>query len=106
MRMLHHILTTWMEMWGSIKSSAQNKAVHMELSLYLSFLPQTQPRVLYGGHHHGIPSRNRGGSSLTISSSNPAEVPVVTYEYLFCPLSSDRLRPPTQWKARGATVGV
>jgi hypothetical protein len=33
----HHMLTTQMELWGFIKSSAQNKAVHMELSLCLSF---------------------------------------------------------------------
>jgi hypothetical protein len=35
--MLHHLLTTRTELWGFIKSSAQNKAVHMELSLHLSF---------------------------------------------------------------------
>jgi hypothetical protein len=35
--MSHHILTARMELWGFIKSSAQNKAVHMELSLRLSF---------------------------------------------------------------------
>jgi hypothetical protein len=36
-RMPHHILTTWMEPWGFIKLSTQNKAVHMEISLCLSF---------------------------------------------------------------------
>jgi hypothetical protein len=36
-RMPHQILTTWIEPWGFIKSSVQNKAVHMELSLCLSF---------------------------------------------------------------------
>jgi hypothetical protein len=35
--MSHHILTTQIELWGFIKSSVQNKAVHMELSLRLSF---------------------------------------------------------------------
>jgi hypothetical protein len=35
--MLHHLLTTRMKLWGFIKSSAQNKAVYMELSLRLSF---------------------------------------------------------------------
>jgi hypothetical protein len=35
--MPHHILTTQRELWDLIKSSAQNKAVHMELSLCLSF---------------------------------------------------------------------
>jgi hypothetical protein len=35
--MPHHFLTTWIEPWGVIKSSAQIKAVHMELSLCLSF---------------------------------------------------------------------
>jgi hypothetical protein len=33
-----HLLTTRMELWGFIKPLAQNKAVHMELSLHLSFL--------------------------------------------------------------------
>jgi hypothetical protein len=33
----HHILTTQMEPRGFIKSSVQNKAVHMELRLRLTF---------------------------------------------------------------------
>jgi hypothetical protein len=36
-RMPHHILTTRMEPLGFFNSLAQNKAVHMELSLRLSF---------------------------------------------------------------------
>jgi hypothetical protein len=36
-RMPHHILMTQIEPWGCIKSSAQNKTVHIELSLRLSF---------------------------------------------------------------------
>jgi hypothetical protein len=35
--MLHHFLTTLIELPGFIKSSAQNKVVHIELSLHLSF---------------------------------------------------------------------
>jgi hypothetical protein len=35
--MPHHILTTQIEPWGFIKSSAQNKALHMKLSLRLIF---------------------------------------------------------------------
>jgi hypothetical protein len=35
--MLHHLLTTRMERWGFINSLAQNKVVHMELSIRLSF---------------------------------------------------------------------
>jgi hypothetical protein len=35
--MPHHILTTRMERWGFIESSVENKALHMELSLRLSF---------------------------------------------------------------------
>jgi hypothetical protein len=35
--MPHHILTTKMEPCGFIKSSAQNKAEHLELSLRLNF---------------------------------------------------------------------
>jgi hypothetical protein len=37
-RMLHHFLTTRMEPWGFIKSSAQTYTVHMRLSLCLSFV--------------------------------------------------------------------
>jgi hypothetical protein len=37
MCMLRHFLTTRMELCGFIKSSAQNKVVHMKLSLRLSF---------------------------------------------------------------------
>jgi hypothetical protein len=36
-RMLHHILTTRMELSGFIKLLAQNKVVHIEPSLRLSF---------------------------------------------------------------------
>jgi hypothetical protein len=36
-QMPHHILTTRMELWGFIKSSVPNRAIHMELSLHLSF---------------------------------------------------------------------
>jgi hypothetical protein len=32
-----HLLTTQMGLWGFIKSSAQNKVVHMKLSLRLNF---------------------------------------------------------------------
>jgi hypothetical protein len=35
-RMPHHLWTTWMQLWGFIKLSAQNKVVHMVLSLCLS----------------------------------------------------------------------
>jgi hypothetical protein len=36
-RMSHHLMTTRTELLGFIKLSVQNKAVHMELSLRLSF---------------------------------------------------------------------
>jgi hypothetical protein len=35
--MPHHSLTTLMELSGFVKSSAENKVVHMQLSLRLSF---------------------------------------------------------------------
>jgi hypothetical protein len=38
-----------MELWGFVKSSPQNKAVHMELSLHLSF----QLRRSLGGYTVG-----------------------------------------------------
>jgi hypothetical protein len=37
MHIPHYIHTTRTEPWGFIKSSVQNQAVHMELSLCLSF---------------------------------------------------------------------
>jgi hypothetical protein len=94
-----------MELRGFIKPSAHNQAVHMKLSLRLSFLPQTQPRGLHGEHHRGIPNQDHGGFSATISPSNPMEVPVVTYEYQFYPPLSDWLRPPAQRRARGLLPG-
>jgi hypothetical protein len=42
--MPHHILTTWMKPWGFIELLAQNKAVHMQLSLHLSFQLRQSPR--------------------------------------------------------------
>jgi hypothetical protein len=36
-RMPRHFLTTQMKLWGFIMSSVQNKVVHMELSIRLSF---------------------------------------------------------------------
>jgi hypothetical protein len=44
-----HFLTIWMELWGFIKSSVQNKAIHMEHSLRLSF----QLRRSLGGYTVG-----------------------------------------------------
>jgi hypothetical protein len=38
--MPHHFLTTWMESWAFIKSSAQTYTIHMKLSLRLSFQPR------------------------------------------------------------------
>jgi hypothetical protein len=40
-----------------------------------------------------------------ITSLNPATVPAVSYEYLFCLPSSDRLRPPARRKAQGLLSG-
>jgi hypothetical protein len=36
-----------------------------------------------------------------VSPLNLVMAPAVTYDYLLCLPSSDRLRPPTQWNARG-----
>jgi hypothetical protein len=70
------LLTTWMEPWGFIKPSLQNKAVHMELSLCLSF----QLRHSLGGYMVG---------TTTGFHVETVEAPIVTYEYLFClPLST------------------
>jgi hypothetical protein len=40
-----------------------------------------------------------------VSSPNLVEAPAVTYEYLFCPPSSDWLRPPTRRRAQGLLLG-
>jgi hypothetical protein len=37
---------------------------------------------------------------------NPIVVPTVTYEYLFCLPSSERLWPPRSMEGLGVTVGV
>jgi hypothetical protein len=94
-----HFLTTQTESWSIIKSSAQNKVVHMKLSLRLSFQRRAQPQGLHGGNHRGILSHGLGGFSPMASPSNPVVAPAVTYEYLFFLPSSDRLWPPTQGKA-------
>jgi hypothetical protein len=65
-----------------------------------------QPRGLHGGYHHGILSRDCGGFSPTASPPNPAMALIVTYEYLFCLPSSDRLRPPAREKAQGYCQGL
>jgi hypothetical protein len=80
--MLHQFLRTQMEPCGFINSTTQTLAVNMELSLRLSFYLR--------------------GFSPTISLLNPAEVPIVTYEYLsfllipwWCPPCSPRGFSPT-----------
>jgi hypothetical protein len=48
-RKLCHLLTTQIELWGFIKSLVQNKAVHMEVSLRLSFqLERSLMRYIVG----------------------------------------------------------
>jgi hypothetical protein len=64
-----------------------------------------QPQGQHNLHHRGIPNRDSGGFSTTILSPNPTKVPTVTYEYLFCPPSSDQLRPPAQRRAQGLLSG-
>jgi hypothetical protein len=87
-------------------SSVQNKVIHMELSLRLSFYLRRSLRGYTMGTTAGFPVKIRGYMvSPTISPQNPAEVPAVTYEYLFCPLLSDQLQPPARWRARGLLSG-
>jgi hypothetical protein len=43
--------------------------------------------------------------SPTTTPLNPAMVPTISYEYLFCHPSSDQLRPPSRWKTRGLLSG-
>ncbi len=54
-RKLRHFLTTQMELWGFIKSLAQNKAVHMELSLHVSFYLRRSLRGYTVGTNMGFP---------------------------------------------------
>jgi hypothetical protein len=59
--MLDDILTTRMEQWGFIKSSAQTYTGHMKLSFQFCISAQTKTRVLHGGHHRGILKPDYGG---------------------------------------------
>jgi hypothetical protein len=51
----HHILTTRMELWGFIKPLAQNKVVHIEFSLRLSFYLKRSLRSYTVGTTVGFP---------------------------------------------------
>jgi hypothetical protein len=53
--MPHHILTTRMELWGFDKSSAQNQAVHLELSLGMSIYLKRSIRGYTVGTTTGFP---------------------------------------------------
>jgi hypothetical protein len=59
-----HFLTTRMGLWCFIKSSAQNKAVYMELSLRLSF----QLRCRLGGYTVGT---TMGFRVITVEALDP-----------------------------------
>jgi hypothetical protein len=61
--------------------------------------------MLHCGHHHEIPSQNCGGFSPTISPSNLAGVPVVTYDYQLCLLSRGHIQLPAQQNAHGLLSG-
>jgi hypothetical protein len=78
------------------------KAGYIQLSLRSAY---TALEATTGGHHNRVFSRNYEGFSLTISSSNPVEAPIVTYEYLFCPPLSDRLHSPARRRAQGLLSG-
>jgi hypothetical protein len=94
-RIPHHFLTTRMEPWDFIKSSVLYLSVHMKLSLCLSFFISD------------VASEARRWAPLwppAFSPPNPAEVSTIPYENLFRPLSSDRLQPPAQRRARGLLV--
>jgi hypothetical protein len=61
-----------MELWGFIKSSEQNKAVHMELSICLSFQLSRSVRGYMVG--------TTAGFSHMVLPPNPMVVPTITYE--------------------------
>ncbi len=72
-----------MELWGFIKSSAQNKALHMEISLRLSFYL----RRSLGGYTVGTTTAFLieivEALAPQTSPPNPTEVPAVACEHLF-----------------------
>jgi hypothetical protein len=98
-----HFLTTWMELWGFIKSSALTHTVHMKLSLCMSLSAQTKPRGLHDAHHYGIPKLDHGG--LQPHNHTFESHAAVSYEYLFCHPSNDWLWPPARRKAQGLLSG-
>jgi hypothetical protein len=101
-----HLMRTRMELWGFIKSSTENKAIHMEVSHHLSFqLRRNLGGYRGGGYRRGIPCQECGVFSPMISPPNPVVAPTTTYEYLFCLSSSGRLRPPARRKAHGLLSG-
>jgi hypothetical protein len=55
--------------------------------------------------HGGILSHARGGFRPMASPLNPPMALIITYEYLFCLPSSERLRSPIGRKARGLLSG-
>jgi hypothetical protein len=54
-QMLHHILTTQMEPWALIKPSVSYQALHMELSLHVSFYLRRSLRGYTVGTNMGFP---------------------------------------------------
>jgi hypothetical protein len=81
---------------------------------YLSCLPtseQLRPparrkaRGLHSGHHRRILSPDHGGLNPIITPLNPAAVPTVSYEYLFCLPSSEWLWLPARRKDWGLLSG-
>jgi hypothetical protein len=84
-------------------SSTEMYTVHMKLSLCLSLSAQTRGYTV--GTTAGFQNLIMEALSPVITPLNPAMVPTISYEYLFYHPSSDRLRPPTQRKARGLLSG-
>jgi hypothetical protein len=61
----------------------------MKLSLHLSFQLSHTLGGYTVGYHRRILSYDHGGFSPKALTPNPATVSIVTYEYLFCLLSSE-----------------
>jgi hypothetical protein len=55
--------------------------------------------------HRALQPRRSLRYYMVITLPNPTSVPIVSYEYLFCHLTSDRLRPPVRQKARRLLSG-
>jgi hypothetical protein len=61
----------------------------MEVSFRPGSRAQAQPRGLHGGHRLRILKPDHGGLGPVFIFLNPAAIPTMPYEYLFCHPTGD-----------------